>query len=46
MHGLLLLHSQLLSLEFILLSLELSKCSSCLGYLANLILPHPLKYDK
>ena len=50
MHGLLLLyslllllHSQLLSLELILPGLELSKYSSCLLCLASLILPHPLK---
>ena len=42
MHGLLLL----LLLELILPSLELCKCSSYLLSLANLILPHPLKYSK
>ena len=47
MHGLLLLlHSQLLSLELVLLSLKLGKCGSYLLSLANLILPHPLKYSK
>ena len=47
MHGLLLLlYSLLLSLELILPSLKLCKCSSGLLSLASLILPHPLKYGK
>ena len=47
MHGLLLLlHSQLLSPELVLPSLKLSKGSSYLLSLANLILPHPFKYSK
>ena len=54
MHGLLLLlsrlrlllHSQLLSLELVLPSLELCKSGSSLLSLASLILPHPLKYGK
>ena len=46
MHGLLLLHSQLLSLELVLPSLELCKSGSGLLSLTNLILPHPLKYSR
>ena len=47
MHGLLLLlHSQLLSLKLVLPRLKLCKGSSGLLSLANLILPHPLKYGK
>ena len=42
----LLLHSQLLSLELILPSLELCKSDSSLLSLTSLILPHPLKYGK
>ena len=54
MHGLLLLlYSQLLllnrlllALKLILPNLELSKYSSCLLSLSCLVLPHPLKYSK
>ena len=47
MHGLLLLlDCLLLLLELILPSLELGKYSSYLLSLANLVLPHPLKYSK
>ena len=54
MHGLLLLlyslllllDRLLLSLELILPGLKLCKSSSGLLSLANLILPHPLKYGK
>ena len=48
MHGLLLLllHSQLLSLELVLPGLKLCESSSSLLGLASLILPHPLKDSK
>ena len=47
MHGLLLLLDRLLlSLELILPSLELCKCSYCLLGLASLFLPYPLKDSK
>ena len=46
LYSLLLLHSQLLSLELVLPGLKLCKCSSCLLSLASLILPPPLKYGK
>ena len=49
MHGLLLLlYGLLLPLKLILSSLELELCKGSGGFLslANLILPHPLKYGK
>jgi len=47
MHGLLLLlYGLLLSLQLILPILKLCKSGSGLLSLANLILPHPLKYGK
>ena len=46
LYSLLLLHSQLLSLEFVLPGLKLCESSGGLLFLASLILPHPLKYGK
>ena len=46
LYSLLLLDRLLLSLELILPSLKLWKCSSGLLSLASLILPHPLKDSK